>query len=81
MKKMPTLYEKLMNDPRVEELVHEGPNFENCDGGWWLTLMDGYLYNGSCIMHEGTLETLWNELNSSWLTKAPDPTDLPGCTK
>ena len=77
------LLEKLLNDPRVESVWNEGPDWDNGEG-WFLALNPGYNWFGAITLHERTLTSLWRVLNSvveKDPDNSPDPTDPPGRTK
>ena len=68
------LLEKITNDPRVAEVWNEGrwtlKNDED-DGGWWVSLKDGFEWEGALTIHERTLTNVLKALKQ--VEKTPKP--------
>ena len=59
------LFEKIKNDPRVESIWNEGswtPENDEDDGGWWVSLKDGFEWFGALTIHERTLTNVLKAL-------------------
>ncbi len=66
------LFEKIKNDPRVESIWNEGRwtlKNEEDDGGWWVSLKDGFTWYGTLTIHERTLTNVLKALRQ--VEKAP----------
>lgn len=67
MAKRKTLREKIIGDPRVQELWRENDGCFVNDGfplSWWATLKDGFNFEDCSSIHEPTLTRIWNQLQS-----------------
>lgn len=56
------LTEKISNHPLVEELYRDSD-------GYWANLIDGYVCNGACAIHEYTLTNVWHSLRHNVMTR------------
>ena len=52
------LREKIDAHPAVESIHHEGRD------GWWVSLNDGFEWQGCTQIHEYTLRDVWRELTT-----------------
>ena len=64
------LLEKITNDPRVEWVAYEGPNWDNGEC-WWVGLREGYTWYGAISIHERTLTNVLKALRQ--VKKTPKP--------
>jgi hypothetical protein len=65
------LFDKIKSDPRVEDIWNEGlwtTKNEEDDGGWWVSLRDGFEWYGCSTIHERTLTNVLKVLKQIRLT-------------
>ena len=66
------LFDKIKSDPRVEDIWNEGlwtTKNEEDDGGWWVSLRDGFNWEGCLTIHERTLTNVLKALKQVRLTE------------
>ena len=61
------LFDKIKSDPRVEDIWNEGPSWDNGEC-WWVSLRDGFNWEGCLTIHERTLTNVLKALKQVRLT-------------